>query len=79
MDTEPALLLVDIIFKTLYIYDDRGSRKAVDDIITKGFTHVGCYRLLQWSCLLCSKGNEEVKLAILSALGLCAARSADAI
>ncbi|CAB4266967.1 unnamed protein product [Prunus armeniaca] len=35
MDTEPALLLVDIIFKTLYIYDDRGSRKAVDGITTK--------------------------------------------
>ncbi|ONI05050.1 hypothetical protein PRUPE_6G353600 [Prunus persica] len=81
MGTEPALLLVDIIFKTLYIYDDRGSRKAVDDIITKGLqevafmksfaaalvqvmerqvrvqSHVGCYRLLQWSCLLFSKSN----------------------
>ena len=34
MDTEPALLL--------YIYDDRGSRKAVDGIITKG---------LQWNSL----------------------------
>ncbi|XP_050384454.1 protein ILITYHIA [Argentina anserina] len=32
---ESASLLVDIIFKTLYIYDDRGSKKAVDGIITK--------------------------------------------
>ncbi|KAM1039295.1 hypothetical protein ACFX15_033186 [Malus domestica] len=37
---ESVLLLIDIIFQTLYIYDDRGSRKAVDDIITKGLQEV---------------------------------------
>ncbi|XP_062006271.1 protein ILITYHIA [Rosa rugosa] len=37
---ESATLLVDIIFKTLYIYEDRGSKKAVDDIITKCFQEV---------------------------------------
>ncbi|TQD88060.1 hypothetical protein C1H46_026357 [Malus baccata] len=36
---ESVLPLIDIIFQTLYIYDDRGSRKAVDDIITKGFLY----------------------------------------
>ncbi|XP_057476448.1 protein ILITYHIA-like [Actinidia eriantha] len=35
MSAELASLLVEIIFKTLYIYDDRGSRKAVDDAIAK--------------------------------------------
>lgn len=35
-----ASLLVDIIFETLYIYEDRGSKKAVDDIITKGLQEV---------------------------------------
>ncbi|KAL6142934.1 hypothetical protein ACLB2K_061209 [Fragaria x ananassa] len=37
---ESASLLVDIIFRTLYIYDDRGSKKAVDSIITKCFQEV---------------------------------------
>lgn len=79
MCIEIVSLLVDIIFKTLYIYDDRGSRKAVDDVITKALgevifmksfaaallqamekqakfqSHVGCYRLLHWSCVLFSK------------------------
>ncbi|XP_062084326.1 protein ILITYHIA [Humulus lupulus] len=35
MNSELASSLVDVIFKTLYIYDDRGSRRAVDDIIIK--------------------------------------------
>lgn len=35
MSTELASLLVDIIFKTLYIYEDSGSRKFVDDVIMK--------------------------------------------
>ncbi|KAL6583510.1 eIF-2-alpha kinase activator GCN1 [Orobanche minor] len=33
MSSEIALALVDIIFKTLYIYNDKGSRKAVDGVI----------------------------------------------
>ncbi|KVI07286.1 Armadillo-like helical [Cynara cardunculus var. scolymus] len=76
MSTESASQLVDLIFMTLYIYDDRGSRKAVDDLIVKELSevifmktfaatlvqgmekqlkfqsHVGCYRLMNWSCLL---------------------------
>ncbi|KAF7805246.1 protein ILITYHIA [Senna tora] len=35
MSTDLALSLVDIIFRTLLIYDDRRSRKAVDDMIVK--------------------------------------------
>lgn len=81
MSAELASLLVDIIFKTLVIYDDRESRKAVDDVIVKylgevtfmksfastlvqtmekylkGRSHVGCYKLLNWSCLLLSKSQ----------------------
>ncbi|KAG5549672.1 hypothetical protein RHGRI_014840 [Rhododendron griersonianum] len=84
-DKIPSILdntvVVGIIFKTLYIYDDRGSRKAVDDVIAKALcevtfmksfaativqfmekqlkfqSHVGCYRLLKWSCLLLSKSQ----------------------
>ncbi|XP_058216318.1 protein ILITYHIA isoform X2 [Rhododendron vialii] len=81
MSAELASVVVGIIFKTLYIYDDRGSRKAVDDVITKALcevtfmksfaativqfmekqlkfqSHIGCYRLLKWSCLLLSKSQ----------------------
>ncbi len=63
------------------IYEDRKSRKAVDDLIVKALgetifmksfaaalvqtmekqskfqSHVGCYRLLKWSCLLLSKSQ----------------------
>ncbi|KAL6988990.1 eIF-2-alpha kinase activator GCN1 [Sarracenia purpurea var. burkii] len=81
MSTELASMLVEIIFKTLCIYDDRGSRKAVDDVIEKGLgdatfmksfaatlvqvmekqlkfqSRIGCYRLLNWSCLLLSRSQ----------------------
>ncbi|KAA8538955.1 hypothetical protein F0562_025647 [Nyssa sinensis] len=40
MSTELASVLVDIIFRTLFIYDDRGSRKAVDDVIAKALDEV---------------------------------------
>ncbi|XP_058094955.1 protein ILITYHIA isoform X2 [Magnolia sinica] len=35
MSNDVVSLLVDTIFKTLFIYDDRASRKAVDDMIIK--------------------------------------------
>ncbi|KAB2629923.1 translational activator GCN1 [Pyrus ussuriensis x Pyrus communis] len=97
--TESVLPLIDIIFQTLYIYDDRGSRKAVDDIITKGLqevsfmksfaaalvqvmekqaklqSHVGCDRLLQWSCLLLSKS----KFATVSKNALCRVATVQAL
>ncbi|KAM7532155.1 hypothetical protein LguiB_035565 [Lonicera macranthoides] len=81
MPPEFVLALVDLIFKTLFIYDDRGSRKAVDDVIVNALSevtfmksfaatlvqcmekqlkfqsHIGCYRLLKWSCLLLSKSQ----------------------
>ncbi|KAG8380391.1 hypothetical protein BUALT_Bualt06G0010500 [Buddleja alternifolia] len=40
MTTDFASLLVDLLFQTLPIYDDRGSRKAVDDVIIKGLSEV---------------------------------------
>ncbi|RXH82519.1 hypothetical protein DVH24_036860 [Malus domestica] len=97
--TESVLPLIDIIFQTLYIYDDRGSRNAVDDIITKGLqevslmksfaaalvqvmekqaklqSHVGCDRLLQWSCLLLSKS----KFATVSKNALCRVATVQAL
>ncbi|KAK7397369.1 hypothetical protein VNO78_18538 [Psophocarpus tetragonolobus] len=81
MSTELASLLTDIIFRTVAIYDDLRSRKAVDDVIVRALrgtvfmktfagglvqnmekqskfhSHVGCYRLLSWSCLLLSKSE----------------------
>ncbi|KAK1290119.1 hypothetical protein QJS10_CPB18g01878 [Acorus calamus] len=36
ISAEVASLVVDIIFRTLFIYDDRLSRKSVDDVIVKG-------------------------------------------
>ncbi|KAL8544545.1 hypothetical protein ACS0TY_004932 [Phlomoides rotata] len=38
MTTEFASLLVDLLFQTISIYDDRGSREAVDNIIIKALT-----------------------------------------
>ncbi|XP_059308205.1 protein ILITYHIA isoform X2 [Lycium ferocissimum] len=35
MTTEIASLLVEVIFSTVFIYDDRGSRAAVDDVVIK--------------------------------------------
>lgn len=40
MSSDSASQLVDLIFTTLYIYDDRGSRKAVDDLIIKSLSEV---------------------------------------
>ncbi|XP_048226208.1 protein ILITYHIA isoform X2 [Ricinus communis] len=81
MSPELASSLVDIVFKTLATYEDRRSRKAVDDMIVKALgeiifmksfaaalvqamekqskfhSHVGCYRLLNWSCLLLCKSQ----------------------
>ncbi|XP_038891106.1 protein ILITYHIA [Benincasa hispida] len=37
---EFALQLVDIIFSTLFIYDDRGSREAVDNVIIKALDEI---------------------------------------
>lgn len=98
MSPEIASFLVDIIFKTLSVYDDRGSRKAVDDVIEKGLgevtfmktfaaalvqamerqskfqSHVGCYRLLKWSCLLLSKSQ----FATVSKNALCRVAAAQA-
>ncbi|KAK7285862.1 hypothetical protein RJT34_20645 [Clitoria ternatea] len=81
MSPELASLLTDIVFRTVAIYDDRRSRKAVDDVIVRALgatifmktfaaglvqnmekqvkfqSHVGCYRLLAWSCLLLTKSQ----------------------
>ncbi|KAL1214916.1 Protein ILITYHIA [Cardamine amara subsp. amara] len=40
MTADVSSVLVDIIFQTLAIYDDRGSRKAVDNLIVKGLENV---------------------------------------
>lgn len=76
MSPDLASSLTDVIFRTILIYDDRKSRRAVDDVIVKALgetvfmktfaaalvqsmekqskfqSHIGCYRLLSWSCLL---------------------------
>ncbi|XP_019193916.1 PREDICTED: eIF-2-alpha kinase activator GCN1 isoform X14 [Ipomoea nil] len=81
MTTEMASVLVDLIFKTLFVYDDRGSVKAVDDVVIKSLrqvafmksfaatlvqvmeknlkfqSHIGCHRLLKWSCLLLTESE----------------------
>lgn len=98
MSTELASLLTDTIFRTVAIYDDRRSRKAVDDVIVKSLSgtvfmktfaaalvqsmekqlksqsHVGCYRLLSWSCLLLSKS----KFSTVSKNALCRVASGQA-
>ncbi|KAH1083318.1 hypothetical protein J1N35_023079 [Gossypium stocksii] len=98
MSPEFTSLLVDIIFTTFPIYDDGGSRKAVNDVIVrtlgevtfmKSFaaalvqamekqskfqSHVGCYSLLKWSCLLLSRSQ----FATVSKNALCRVAAAQA-
>ncbi|XP_022719011.1 protein ILITYHIA isoform X2 [Durio zibethinus] len=98
MSPDFTSLLVDIIFKTFQIYDDGGSRKAVNDVIVKALgevtfmksfaaalvqamekqlkfqSHVGCYSLLKWSCLLLSRSQ----FATLSRNALCRVAAAQA-
>ncbi|CAJ1961186.1 unnamed protein product [Sphenostylis stenocarpa] len=98
MSTELASLLTDIVFRTVAIYDDLRSRKAVDEVIvtelggavfmktfagalvlnmekqSKSQSHVGCYRLLYWSCLLLSKSQ----FAAVSKNALCRVAAAQA-
>ncbi|KAE8731771.1 ILITYHIA isoform 3 [Hibiscus syriacus] len=98
MSSEFTSLLIDIIFKTYPIYDDGGSRKAVNDVIVrtlgevtfmKSFaaalvqaiekqskfqSHVGCYSLLKWSCLLLTRS----KFAKVSRNALCRVAAAQA-
>lgn len=81
MTADFTSLLVETIFRTLPIYDDRGSRKAVDNLIVKLLnevafmknfaatlvqamekqlkfqSHVVCYRLIKWSCLLLTESQ----------------------
>ncbi|KAL3520591.1 hypothetical protein ACH5RR_018740 [Cinchona calisaya] len=81
MPTDFSSLLVETIFRTLPIYDDRGSRKAVDNLIVKVLnevafmknfaatlvqamekqlkfqSHVVCYKLIKWSCLLLTESR----------------------
>lgn len=40
MSSEVAAVIVDIIFRTLCIYDDLRSRKAVDDVLLKALSEV---------------------------------------
>ncbi|KAK7332811.1 hypothetical protein VNO80_29566 [Phaseolus coccineus] len=98
MSTELASLLTDIVFRTVAVYDDLRSRKAVDEVIvralggevfmktfagalvqnmekqSKSQSHVGCYRLLSWSCLLLSKSQ----FAAVSKNALCRVAAAQA-
>lgn len=98
MSSELASMLVEIVFQTLYIYDSRASRNAVDDVITKAlgestfmksfaaalvqamekqlksWSHVGCYRLLIWSCFLLTNSQ----FASVSKNALCRVASAQA-
>ncbi|XP_071922276.1 protein ILITYHIA-like isoform X1 [Coffea arabica] len=81
LTTDFTSLLVETIFRTLSVYDDRGSRKAVDNLIVKALnevafmkifaatlvqtmekqskfqSHVVCYRLIKWSCLLLTESR----------------------
>ncbi|CAG7894016.1 unnamed protein product, partial [Brassica rapa] len=59
MSSDIATVLVDIIFQTLAIYDDRGSRKAVDDLIVKGLENVTFMKA--FAALLVQVMEKELK------------------
>lgn len=59
MASDIATVLVDIIFQTLAIYDDRGSRKAVDDLIVKCLENVTFMKA--FAALLVQVMEKELK------------------
>lgn len=59
MSSDTAAVLVDIIFQTLAIYDDRGSRKAVDDLVVKGLENVTFMKA--FAALLVQVMEKELK------------------
>ncbi|ESQ38842.1 hypothetical protein EUTSA_v10022486mg [Eutrema salsugineum] len=59
MTSDIAPVLVDIIFQTLAIYDDRGSRKAVDDLIVKGLENVTFMKV--FAAILVQVMEKELK------------------
>lgn len=59
MSSDIAAVLVDIIFQTLAIYDDRGSRKAVDDLVVKGLENVTFMKA--FAALLVQVMEKELK------------------
>ncbi|KAJ0229809.1 Protein ILITYHIA [Hirschfeldia incana] len=59
MSSDIAAVLVDIIFQTLAIYDDRGSRKAVDDLVVKGLANVAFMKA--FAALLVQVMDKESK------------------
>ncbi|KAL6586597.1 eIF-2-alpha kinase activator GCN1 [Orobanche minor] len=59
MTAEFAALLVDLIFQTLSIYDDRGSRKAVDDVIVRALSETGFMKSFAASIVQTMERNSK--------------------
>ncbi|XP_077210374.1 protein ILITYHIA-like isoform X1 [Tasmannia lanceolata] len=62
ISVDVASLLVDIIFKTLFIYDDRASRKAVDDVIIMALS--GATFMKSFAAALVQSGEKQLKIRI---------------
>lgn len=58
---ELASLLTDTIFRTVPIYDDRRSRKAVDDVIVKALTGGGTVFMKAFAGALVQNMEKQVK------------------
>ncbi|KAI8000097.1 Protein ILITYHIA [Camellia lanceoleosa] len=71
MSSELVPVLVDMIFKTLCIYDDRGSRKAVDDVITKALGEVTFMKSFAATVVQLGGVDSWALLLILGQQGLC--------
>lgn len=59
MSTELASLLTDIVFRTVSIYDDRRSRKAVDDVIVNALS--GTVFMKTFAAALVQNMEKQVK------------------
>ncbi|KAI7993407.1 Polyprenol reductase 2 [Camellia lanceoleosa] len=63
MSSELMLVLIDMIFKTLCIYDYRGSRKAVDDVITKALGEVTFMK--SFAAIVVQVMEKQIKLRLM--------------
>jgi hypothetical protein len=54
------MLLVDLIFQTLPLYDDRASRKAVDDMVIRALSESTFMKLFAARLIGCMEKNLKV-------------------
>ncbi|XP_008796399.2 protein ILITYHIA [Phoenix dactylifera] len=64
LSSDVASLLVDIVFQTLLLYDDRPSRKAVDDLIIKALGQTTFMKCFAASLVQSMEKHSKIRSAV---------------